>query len=181
MSHKSKSKFVSKFASLSVPVSNNLTINKLDKNIDIKRALLEKINILNFSSDIEERFFSHIKRDWERFGIIKYVIYKQHLHYPPLSHLSNLQFGRIFKQSKNGIIDFIKSGIYFHPSDSAAELRGLLILNVMNNTYFCYYSFDTGACPTCGMWEENDESPTQTDFYIADNWEDLFHYCMTDN
>lgn len=117
------------------------------------------------------------------YGIFVNVVYKDIIHFSIKSFLlREYKFGKIFKESPNGIIDFIEHGVVFKNKNAQyyndAEGFGIFNINTSLGEFYCYYNFNTGGCPSCGFGSEYGK-PEHVVLYISESIEDLVINCMS--
>ena len=148
---------------------------------------IQKLKKINFDSQsIKTYFLEHsVKKFKEDWSVFKNVIWKDIIKYSIHSNsLQSLKLGKLFKESTNGIYDYIISGQNYgelvdgHYSKAESEC-GIMLLIVNELRIYCYYKIDMGGCPTCGFGME-EGNPTDITLYMAETIEDLITYCMSD-
>lgn len=125
-----------------------------------------------------ECMINRIKHD----GIFVNVVYKDIIHFSIKSfQLREYKFGKMFKESPNGIIDFIECGVVFENKNAeynVAEGFGIFKIDTSLGEFYCYYNFNTGGCPSCGFGSEYGK-PKHVVLYISESIEDLVMNCMS--
>lgn len=152
--------------------------------------LVNKIENENFEDKkIKDVFLKEIvettfKKKWNIFNNVYWRdILKYSLNSPSCK---SLKLGQLFKNSPNGIYDFIVSGISFGgiPYNNSPyygarnSQQGIMLLNVNNIRIYCYYKFNMGGCPTCGM--DPYKEPVELYIYVAENIDGIVNYCMSE-
>ena len=152
--------------------------------------LINTIKQLDFKDvKIKTKFFKkHIEYNFKnRWGVFNNVCWKNIIKYSLGSEYYKFyQLGKLFK-SKNGIYDFIDSGIsfsglpysknYYYVTQESEY--GIMILNIKNETIYCYYKINMGGCPSCGL-DMNYGNPDELCLYISEDIESIVKYCMSE-
>lgn len=98
-----------------------------------------------------------------------------------------LKLGKKFKNSQNGLYDFIVSGYSF--GDYKCEdgecygyrsLHGIMTLKVDDFDLYCYYKSSPGGCPSCGMKMDDDRDISFTELYMTYDIDNIVLGCMSD-
>lgn len=162
------------------------------KRISIKERILFIINslkLINFDEEqIKNEFKEHIDSVWkERWLLFDNVIWRYVIEYCLINseHCKTIKLGKLFKNSNNGIYDYIKSGISLGQIRINDDIlrqdsdQGLIVLDINSKEIFCYYKIDMGGCPTCG-YDFVEGVPDLLELYFCDNKYDLIEYCITE-
>jgi len=161
------------------------------KNMD---KLIQKLKCIRFDDKkVKDTFldFMHnnVKDCWDPFRDVvwKDIIYYS-IHFPKNK---DLKLGKWFKESQNGIYDFITSGFSFGRLEFYETYsyifnsnHGIMLLKIHDEQLFCYYKINMGGCHTCdydtGTSMGFDKGyPVHVSLYISTSMDDLVKYCMT--
>lgn len=169
-------------------MNDNLTMTEIRNYlIDL---LINEITKINFNSPKIKNYFiknsieDNFKRTW---GVFDKVYWKDIIKYSICSSAcKDYKLGKLFKQSPNGIYDFIVGGYSF---DSLrfdeesyrpyASEHGIMVLNIHNLDIYCYYKIDMGGCPTCGLGIQYSH-PYYLVLYMSFSIDGLVQYCMSE-
>ena len=171
-----------------VTLNNNLTMTESQKNLI--NSLIYEIKNINFkTSEIKNNFIEDsVEYTFKKFwGVFDKVSWKDIIKYSICStDCKYYKLGKLFKQSPNGIYDFIVSGYSFGPinnSDnyygSTGSEHGIMILNVHDIDIYCYYKIDMGGCPTCG-YDIVYSEPEYVELYMSFTIDGLVEYCISE-
>lgn len=153
---------------------------------NIERLIKELKKIDFEEKPLKEHFFGQtIKWIFKELSIFENVIWKDIIKYSLNSELKDLKLGQTFKDSPNGMYDYIMSGYSFGQLNNGDynvvnSDYGIMVLKIHDNNIYCYYKIDAGGCPTCGYYYDNEEPITDKSLYMSETIEDIVKYCMSD-
>ena len=148
--------------------------------------LINNLKSIDFTSEFIKKEFEITINDWKSYNLFKNTFWRSILSYSFHDNfVKYLKLGKTFKNSENGIYDFIISGYSFGNYDddglSFDPEHGIMYLNINKHEIFCYYKTSKGGCPTCGfISDSDDDNINDTILYMSNNIEDLVNNCMTE-
>ena len=158
-------------------------MNELNEDV---KSLTVKLSSINFENRIELFKEWTVEYFFKRYKVFNKVCWKDVIQYSIYSrYYEHYKLGKLFKESINGIYDFIHSGFSFGGLLCSSDVyltkgteHGILLLKINGEIIHIYYKIETGACPTCGM-SEGIYYPPAVQLFIADSIEDIVSNCMT--
>lgn len=155
---------------------------------NICENLIKKLKQIYFNEkEIKREFCDVVLNTFKQWDCFKNVQWKYVLNYSiDGDYYKGYRLGKVFKNSPNGIFDYIFSGIsfgelsygmndgYIQESD-----HGIMVLKAFNECMYIYYEINMGGCPCCGMFMETG-NPQSIELHVTGSIENIVKHCMNE-
>ena len=152
-----------------------------------RQILANKLQDIDFNKNKDE-FINYTIKKWKHNKIFTDVVWKDIIKYSFHDNITRtLKLGQKFKDSNDGIYDFIISGYCFGDfiNDDGEtygyeSIHGLMLLKVDNFDLYCYYKTSPGGCPTCGFKLDDERDKQFMELNITYDIDNIVVSCMSE-